>query len=68
MVFDNFLDNDEIDYILSRNYDWDDGVTNSGFSKTRIVKKANITNFYPKLNERIFNAIKQLNNSYRYNS
>ncbi len=67
MVFDNFLSNDEIDYILSRNYDWDDGVTKAGFSNARIVKKANITNFYLKLNERIFNTIKQLNNSYRYN-
>ena len=67
VVFDNFLSNDEIDYILSMNYEWNDGVTTSGFSRKRVVKKANITNFYPKLNERIFNTIKQLNNSYRYN-
>ncbi len=65
MVFNNFLSTDEIDYILSRNYNYNDGHTN-GRTSSRVVQKADILSYYPKLNQRIFDTIKQLNNAYRY--
>lgn len=65
MVFNKFLLENEINYIRSLKYNFDDGQTD-GKTRSRVVQKADILNYFPKLEQRILEAVHQLNNSYRY--